>query len=96
MLTIRQFNIIILLGDTMSDLLNNETYRNISKTDKSKINDILRVMVYIDHRIKRNIYKCNSIMETFYIYNGFYDTPFPYLNRIIKNILFKFEYYQKY
>lgn len=29
MLTIRQFNIIILLGDTMSDLLNNETYRNI-------------------------------------------------------------------
>lgn len=81
----------------MSDLLNNETYRNISKTDKSKINDILRVMVYIDHRrIKRNIYKCNSIMETFYIYDGFYDTPYPYLNRIIKNILFKFEYFQEY
>lgn len=80
----------------MSDLLNNETYRNISKTDKSKINDILRVMVYIDHRIKRNIYKCNSIMETFYIYNGFYDTPYPYLNHIIKNILFKFEYFQEY
>lgn len=80
----------------MSDLLNNETYRNTSKTDKSKINDILRVMVYIDHRIKRNIYKCNSIMETFYIYDGFYDTPFPYLNRIIKNILFKFEYFQEY
>ena len=96
MLIIRQFNIIILLGDTMSDLLNNETYRNTSKTDKSKINDILRVMVYIDHRIKRNIYKCNSIMETFYIYDGFYDTPFPYLNRIIKNILFKFEYFQEY
>lgn len=96
MLTIRQFNIIILLGDTMSDLLNNETYRNTFKTDKSKINDILRVMVYIDHRIKRNIYKCNSIMETFYIYDGFYDTPFPYLNRIIKNILFKFEYFQEY
>lgn len=81
----------------MSDLLNNETYRNISKTDKSKINDILRVMVYIDHRrIKRNIYKYNSIMETFYIYDGFYDTPYPYLNRIIKNILFKFEYFQEY
>lgn len=96
MLTIRQFNIIILLGDTMSDLLNNETYRNISKTDKSKISDILRVMVYIDHRIKRNIYKRNSIMETFYKYNGFYDTSFPYLNRIIKNILFKFEYFQEY
>ena len=81
----------------MSDLLNDETYRNISKTDKSKINDILRVMVYIDHRrIKRNIYKCYSIMETFYIYDGFYDTPYPYLNRIIKNILFKFEYFQEY
>lgn len=35
-------------------------------------------------------------METFYIYNGFYDTPCPYLNRIIKNILFKFEYFQEY
>ena len=54
-------------------------------------------MVYIDHRrIKRNIYKCYSIMETFYIYDGFYDTPYPYLNRIIKNILFKFEYFQEY
>lgn len=42
MLTIQQFDIIILLGDTMSDLLNNETYRNTSKTDKSEINDILQ------------------------------------------------------
>ena len=80
----------------MSDLLNNETYRNISKTDKSKINDILRVMVYIDHRIKRNIYKRNSIMETFSIYDSLYDKPYPYLNHIIKNILFKFEYFQEY
>ena len=80
----------------MSDLLNNETYRNISKTDKSKINDILRVMVYIDHRIKRNIYKRNSIMETFSIYDSLYNTPYPYLNHIIKNILFKFEYFQEY
>lgn len=80
----------------MSDLLNNETYRNISKTDKSKINDILRVMVYIDHRIKRNIYKCNSIMETFRAYGGLYNTLIPYENITINKNLFKFEYYQKY
>lgn len=96
MLTIRQFNIIILLGDIMSDLLNNETYRNISKTDKSKINDILRIMIYTDHRIERNIYKRNSIMETFRAYGGLYNTLIPYENLTINKNLFKFEYYQKY
>lgn len=96
MLTIRQFNIIILLGDTMSDLLNNETYRNTSKTDKSKINDILRIMIYTEHQIERNMCKQDSIMETFGAYGWLYNTLIPYEDLIINKNLFKFEYYQKY
>lgn len=96
MLTIQQFDIIILLGDTMSDLLNNETYRNTSKTDKSKINDILPIMIYTDDQIERNMYKQDSIMETFCAYEGLYNTLIPYEDLIINKNLFKFEYYQKY
>lgn len=96
MLTIRQFNIIILLGDTMSDLLNNETYRNTFKTDKSKINDILRIMIYTNHRIEGNIYKCNSIMETFRAYGESYNTVISYGYLTINKNLIKFEYFQEY
>lgn len=96
MLIIRQFNIIILLGDTMSDLLNNETYRNISKTDKSKINDILQIMIYTEHQIERNMCKQDSIMETFGAYGGVYNTLIPYEDLIINKNLFKFEYFQEY
>lgn len=96
MLTIRQFNIIILLGDTMSDLLNNETYRNTFKTDKSKINDILQIMIYTEHQIERNMCKQDSIMETFGAYGWLYNTLIPYEDLIINKNLFKFEYYQKY
>ena len=80
----------------MSDLSNNETYRNTFKTDKSKINDILRIMIYTDHRIERNMYKHVSIMETFRAYGGLYNQLNPYENPIINKNLFKFEYYQKY
>ena len=96
MLTIRQFNIIILLGDTMSDLLNNETYRNTFKTDKSKINDILRIMIYTNHRIEGNIYKCNSIIETFRAYGESYNTVISYGYLTINKNLIKFEYFQEY
>ena len=80
----------------MSDLLNNETYRNTSKTDKSKINDILRIMIYTEHQIERNMCKQDSIMETFGAYGGLYNTLIPYEDLIINKNLFKFEYYQKY
>lgn len=78
----------------MSDLLNNETYRNTSKTDKSKINDILRIMIYTEHQIERNMCKQDSIMETFGAYGGLYNTLIPYEDLIINKNLFKFEYYQ--
>lgn len=80
----------------MSDLLNNETYRNTSKTDKSKINDILRIMIYTEHQIERNMCKQDSIMENFGAYGGLYNTLIPYEDLIINKNLFKFEYYQKY
>lgn len=80
----------------MSDLLNNETYRNTSKTDKSKINDILRIMIYTEHQIERNMCKQDSIMETFGAYGWLYNTLIPYEDLIINKNLFKFEYYQKY
>lgn len=80
----------------MSDLLNNETYRNTSKTDKSKINDILRIMIYTEHQIERNMCKQDSIMENFGAYGGLYNTLIPYEDLIINKNLFKFEYYKKY